>query len=102
MAQGEISYVNQELSSSLVQGRGGLAVLALIALAVMAAALIYGQSARAVADRNKAAASEEENRTFCAGLGLAPASEVYTRCTNGLIEFGRRHEERLSADLGIL
>jgi hypothetical protein len=69
---------------------------------MLVAALIYGPEARAAAERDKAIAIEQENHAFCTGLGHKPTSEVYVRCTAALADIRRRHEERLTADAGIL
>jgi hypothetical protein len=35
-------------------------------------------------------------------LGLVPATEVYGRCTEGLLAVRRQQEERLKSDLSML
>jgi hypothetical protein len=94
--------VDQGVVPSVIRSRIGVAVLAVAFLCVCGAAYVIGQGASAEAARNRAIANEDENHTFCAGLGLDPATEVYGRCTEGLLAVRRRHEERLSWDLSAL
>jgi predicted Na+-dependent transporter len=84
------------LSPSLIQHRIGAAVVVLIALLVCAAAYLYGRTMQAEIARNMAIAIEDENHTFCAGLGFTPATEVFVRCADGLVAIRSRHEERIS------
>jgi hypothetical protein len=101
MAFDQRSSVSQ-VAVPLIRDRIGLAVFALIALIVIGGAYVYGQRASAEAARDRATAIEDENHTFCNSLGLAPASEVYGRCTDGLLAVRLRHEERLKSDLSML
>jgi hypothetical protein len=83
----------------------GSAAFALSALALaymLAGALINGPQARAAAERDRAIAIEQEDQTFCSSLNISPTNEMYARCRSGLADIRRRHEERLSADIGIL
>jgi hypothetical protein len=65
---------------------------------VLASAFLYGQSLRATSELNKATATAEENRAFCTSLGIAEATEAYVRCTDGLANVRRLHQERLNAE----
>jgi hypothetical protein len=94
--------VDQAVVPSIIRSQIGVAVLAIAVLCVCGAAYVIGQGVSAEAARNRAIAIEDENHTFCAGLGLVPATEVHGRCTEGLLAVRRRHEERLSSDLSAL
>jgi hypothetical protein len=94
--------VDQAVFSAIIRNRIGVAVLAIAVLCVCGAAYVIGQGACAEAARNRAIAIEDENHTFCAGLGLVPATEVYGRCTEGLLAVRRQQEERLKSDLSML
>jgi hypothetical protein len=69
-----------------------------------AVALLYmlAGTVRAAAERERASAIEQEDHAFCVGLNIGPAHEMYARCKGELADIRRRHEERLSADIGIL
>jgi hypothetical protein len=92
------NFVDRDPAPFLAQQRVRVALVALLALIVVGAAILYGQFAHATAERSKAAAIEEESRAFCTSLGLAPPAETYTRCLDGLISIRQRHEERLNAE----
>jgi len=83
-------------------GTGAFAFFAVALVYMLITSLIYGPAARAAAEREEAMAIEKESRIFCSGLGLVAGSELYARCTDGLAEIRRRHQERLTSDLGIL
>jgi hypothetical protein len=74
------------------------AAAALVVVVVLGAALLFGRSAHAAAERAKAKEIEEESRVFCVSLGLASADEAYGRCVSGLASIRRRHEDRLNAE----
>ena len=74
-------------------------VLAAVLIGIFAMSYVYGSAARAEIERANAAAIDAENRVFCTGLGLAPASDPYQKCTLGLDDIRRRHQERLYADM---
>ena len=83
-------------------GTGAFAFFAVALVYMLITSLIYGPAARATAEREQAMAIEKESRVFCTGLGLLAGSELYARCTDGLAEIRRRHQERLTSDLDIL
>lgn len=83
-------------------GSATFVFFALSLVYMLVAALIYGPQARAAAERHTAIVMEQEDRAFCTGLGHNPTSEIYARCTAGLADVRRWHEERLTADTGIL
>ena len=65
---------------------------------LFAVACVYGRDARRSAERAEAIIVEGENVALCAGLGLAPQTEVYARCINGLTDIRRRQDERRNED----
>ena len=73
-------------------------VLAAVLIGTFAASDIYGSAARAEIERANAAAIDLESRTFC-GIGLIPTSDTYKKCTLGLDDIRRHHQERLYADM---
>jgi hypothetical protein len=102
MALDPASGFTRDFIPSPIQGRVGALLCALATLVLLSAAVIHGQGARASAERSSAIAIEEENRTFCASLGLIQTTEVYQRCADGLTDIRRRHEERLNLELSML
>jgi hypothetical protein len=75
---------------------------AAIIVILMVGAFVIGERAHAAAEPDQAIAIEEENHTFCTSLRLEPASEVYGRCTDGLISIRQRQkEEILRSERGI-
>lgn len=83
-------------------GTGAFAFFTVTLVYMLITGLIYGPAARATAEREEAKAIERESRVFCTGLELVAGSELYARCTDGLAEIRRRHQERLTSDLDIL
>jgi hypothetical protein len=72
-------------------------------LLALAAAFNFGRQAHGRLENAEAAASEEETRGFCRGLGFAPESEAYARCSSGVNEIMRHRRERREAEAaGIL
>ena len=63
-----------------------------------AAAFNSGRGAHARVEQAEAAASEEEARVFCRGLGFAPESAAFAQCTNGLREIRQRQRKRRESD----
>jgi hypothetical protein len=85
------------------QQRTAGALIVFVALIVLGASFLYGQKVRATVERNTATVVEDENRAFCTSLGIAPATEAYTRCADGLANVRRLQQERFSAEAtGIL
>ena len=85
------------------QQRTGVALIVFAALLVLAISFLYGQKVRAAVTLNTATAVEDENRAFCTSLGIAPATEAYTRCADGLANVRRLQQERFNAEaMGIL
>lgn len=78
-------------------------VLAAGLIVLFGAVYVYGSAARVASERAETALVEQENQTFCAGLGLSEKSEQYTRCMSGLTTIRQRQRERFDADAaGIL
>jgi hypothetical protein len=72
-------------------------------IALLALAYVSGRDARVIADRAEATVIDGENAAFCAGLGLAPQTEVHARCMTGLTKIRRRQDERRNEDaMGLL
>jgi hypothetical protein len=71
------------------------AAVGLALICLFAGTYSYGRLAQAAAERADASEIEEENRAFCVKLGLPSQSDAYGRCTLGLGEVRRHHEERL-------
>jgi hypothetical protein len=70
---------------------------------LFAVAYVYGRDARLSAERAEAILIERENGALCAGLGLAPRTEVYAQCISGLTDIRRRQDERRNEDaMGLL
>jgi hypothetical protein len=85
------------------QPRTAGALIVLMALIVLGMSFLYGQRVRAAVEHNTATVVEDENRTFCTSLGVAPATEAYTRCADGLANVRRLQQERFNAEAaGIL
>jgi hypothetical protein len=58
---------------------------------------------RSLSDQAERIAVQRENSTLCAGLRLAPETESYARCMDGLTEITSRQDERRNEEaLGIL
>jgi hypothetical protein len=75
-----------------------LAVLCGVVLAGWFATLFaFGQRMRAEAERAEAATIEQEDRSFCTGLGHAFGTDLYSRCSIGLGEIRRTQRERWEA-----
>ena len=64
---------------------------------VFAGTYSYGRVAQVALERADASEIDEENRVFCVRLGLPSQSDAYGKCTLGLSEVRRHHEERLNA-----
>ena len=75
-----------------------MGVVAVCLAILLGAVYTYGVAARATYERAEAARIEQENRAFCAGLGLAENSEPYTRCTGGLTAIRQRQREHFDAE----
>jgi len=71
--------------------------LGLFAAAFLAAAFVYGESARAAAERDRSSAAAAESRAFCGSLGLDSGADAYARCVDGLVAIRRRVEQRDAA-----
>jgi hypothetical protein len=84
------------------RNRADVLVFVLAALATMIAAFSYGRSAQANAERGNSATVDEENRYFCTGLGLIPATALYQKCCNGASIIRNRQEERIRQKLGAI
>jgi hypothetical protein len=85
------------------QQRTAGALIVFVALIALGASFLYGQKVRAAVERNTATVIEDENRTFCTSLGVAPATEAYTRCADGLANVRRLHQERFNLEaVGVL
>jgi hypothetical protein len=77
--------------------------LAACLVVLFGAAYSYGLAARAASEQSEAARIWQENRAFCASLGLTDKTEPYTRCTSGLTGIRQRERERFEAEsAGIL
>ena len=81
-----------------------LIVLVIAALiAVLGAAYQLGRGAQVARAQAEVLAVEAETRAFCTSLQLAPGSDAYRRCDNGLATIRQRLEQRLAAEsAGIL
>jgi hypothetical protein len=80
------------------QQRTASALIVFVALIVLGASFLYGQKVRAAVERDTATVVEDENRAFCTSLGIAPATEAYTRCADGLANVRRLQQERFNAE----
>jgi hypothetical protein len=80
------------------QHRTGTALIVFAALLVLAISFLYGQKVRAAVTLNTATAVEDENHAFCTSLGVAPATEAYARCADGLANVRRLQQERFNAE----
>jgi hypothetical protein len=93
--------INRE--GGLFQKRTGAALIVFAALLVLAISFLYGQKVRAAVTLNTATVVEDENRAFCTSMGVAPATEAYSRCADGLANVRRLQQERSNAAaVGIL
>lgn len=90
------TVIPAEASTRTSHLRVGLLAVALVA--VLGAAYSYGLQARAAAERAELALVTQENQSFCTGLGLAAATEVYARCESGLTAIRQRLRERHDAE----
>jgi hypothetical protein len=79
---------------AVIRSRKDVLIFALATLVILIAAFNYGRSAQAAAERNQDATIDEENRIFCAGLGLIPATPLYKKCVDGAMVLRSRREER--------
>jgi hypothetical protein len=80
-----------------------IGVVAVCFVVFFGAMYVYGSAARKASEQAEAALVDQEDRAFCAGLGLADKSEPYTRCKSGLTEIRQRQRARFDAEsVGIL
>ena len=84
----------------VIRDRVDVLIFALGALAIMIAAFSYGRNAQASAERSQHATIDEENRTFCAGLGFDPATSLYRKCCDGAAIIRSRQQARMRQDFG--
>lgn len=84
----------------VIRDRVDVLIFALGALAIMIAAFSYGRNAQASAERGLIATIDEENRTFCTGLGFDPATSLYRKCCDGAAIIRNREQERMRQDPG--
>ena len=93
-------------ASTEASSRTSYLATALVALALvilLGATYTYGLQARAAAERAEAALAAQETHAFCTNLGLADASALYARCTDGVTTIRHRQRERHDAEAaGIL
>jgi hypothetical protein len=86
--------------------RGGSAVLFLLSvLAVGFGGLVTydqtnGPRLSAAHERQRAAETGQEDRTFCTKLGLAPGTAQFSSCGDGLADYRRQAEERFAKETG--
>jgi hypothetical protein len=90
------------IGAALIHDRVDILIFALGALAVLIAAFSYGRNAQATAEGNLKATIEEENHSFCTGLGFDPANSLYQKCCNGAAVIRSREEERMRRSLGAI
>ena len=83
---------------AVIRDRLDVLIFALSALAIMIAAFSYGRNAQASAERSLSATIEEENRSFCTGLGFDPATSLYQKCCDGAATIRSREQERKRQD----
>lgn len=102
MALDQTGGLASQSGDSIINSWRGAAIIVLVALVVLIAAFVFGRNAQAGAGSADAALIEDENKTFCTGLRLAPASDLYSQCANGLMDIRRRHGQRISAAVGVL
>jgi hypothetical protein len=69
---------------------------------IVASVLVNGPQARAMAEQQDAREIAQENRSFCAKVGLAPNTQPLDTCLNEVAQIRRLHEERLYRDANFL
>lgn len=82
----------------------GIAIVAIIGavLWIVVYAVINGPKMRAMAESQKAEEIAQENRAFCAKLGMNLGTPEFATCANVLEQIRRLEEERFNRDSGIL
>jgi hypothetical protein len=72
------------------------------ALLMLIYAVINGPGMRAMAESQKAEEIAQENRAFCAQLGMNFGTPAFATCANVIGQIRRLQDERFNRDSGIL
>jgi hypothetical protein len=66
--------------------------------AIFISAFTTGRVARMNAEQAEAVRIQQENQTFCRGLGFVLGSGAYANCTEGVADIRRRQREKWEMD----
>ena len=99
----QISLPSRANAAGGATGRGGVlfvAFLAILAVALGGALVVFGPQMRAAQEAERAQAIDAENYAFCVKLGLGPETARYGECTSALNDIRTLHETRTLREAG--